>query len=181
MLNPHEVSEVKFDHQTVRLVAVKSIPRLRVTGEEIGPIEENTVFEAKQWVSEELIKSGYARLADEGEKLTIIGIQKAQIKETIQSSRRLSSLPEDFYPKLRRLLRDLKNQSASEPDKAADFQKASQLATDIITSRLNKILLISSVQEADENTLRSMTVEEKSLYNNLHRVVNEWRILALKF
>jgi hypothetical protein len=181
MLNPHEVLEAKFNHRSVRLVAVKSIPKLHVAGEDIGPIEENTLFEAKQWVSEELVKSGDARLADNREQLTIVDIQKAQIKETIQSSRRLSSLPENFYPKLRHFLSDLKSRSTSEPGKADEFQKASQLATDIVTSRLNKILLISSVQEKDENTLRNMTVEEMSLYDSLHRLVNEWRIIALRF
>lgn len=180
LLNPHENAELKFDNQLVKLLAIKAIPKLRVAGGEVGPLEENTQFEARVWVSDELIRGKVARLAEDAEKLTLVDVQKAQIKETMQASRRLSTLPENFYPKLRRFLRELKEQSISDPGRAAEFQRATHLATDVVTSRLNKVLLLASASQQAEDALRNMTAEEKALYKKLYQTVNEWRTPALK-
>jgi len=96
----------------------------------------------------------------------------------MQTSRRLSKLPEDFYPKLEKLLRELEK-NVSNPAKAAELEKVKQLATDIITSRVNKILMLSSSQEHAEAALRNLSPEEMVMYKRIHEAVNEWRNKAL--
>lgn len=164
------------------MIILRSIPKLSVAGEEVGPFEENTYFEARNWVADELIKNGFARFVDENEGFSMIDVQKAQIKEAIQTSRRLSTLPPDFYPNLRRFLKELKEKASSEPDKTAEFQKAINLARDIVTSRLNKVLILSSAQDKDENLLKNLTTEERILYEKIYKSINEWRniVLSLK-
>ena len=50
----------------------------------------------------------------------------------------------------------------------------------IITSRLNKILILSSVKEKNESLIKNLTPEERILYEELYKIVNEWRNLALE-
>jgi len=178
MINVMNASECRFDHQKVRLVALKSIPKLDVAGEAIGPVEKNQAFEVRNWVADELLRIGVARLDDEAARLNLVEVQKTQIKEIMQTSRRLSKLPEDFYPKLEKLLRELEK-NVSNPAKAVELEKVKQLATDIITSRVNKILMLSSSQEHAEAALRNLSPEEMVLYKRIHEAVNEWRNKAL--
>ena len=173
--NVFKTSDFKFSHQKVKLVATRTIPKISLAGEEFGPVEEDEYFEVRGWVADELIKNGYAKIVDEEEKLRIVDIQKAQVVEAIQSPRSLSILPKNFYPKLRKLLKELEEKSLSNPEKKAEFQKAVQIATDIVTSRINKILILSSVREKDENLLKNLTLEERILYEKLYQTVNEWR------
>ncbi len=175
MDNPFKTSDFKFNHQKVKLVALRAIPKISLAGEEFGPIEEDEYFEVKSWIADELIKNGYAKLVDEEEKLTMVDIQKAQIVEAIQSPRNLSILPKNFYPRLRKFLKELEEKSLHDPAKKIEFQKAFQIATDIVTSRINKILILSSVRERDENLLKNLTLEERILYEKLYQTVNEWR------
>lgn len=175
MDNPFKTSNFKFDHQKVRLVALRAIPKISLAGEELGPIEENEYFEVQGWIADELIRNGYAKPANEEEKLTIVDIQKAQIVEAIQSPRNLSILPKDFYPKLRKFLKELEEKSRNDPTKKIELQKVFQIATDIVTSRVNKILILSSIRERDESLLKNLTLEERVLYEKLYQTVNEWR------
>jgi len=179
MINVIKTSECRFDHQNVRLMALKSIPKLDVAGEEIGPVEKNQAFDVKNWIADELLQSGVARLADEAARLNLVEVQKTQIKEIMQTSHRFSKLPEGFYPKLGKLLRELKEESVSNSAKAVELEKIKQLATDIITSRVNKILMLSSSQEHAEVSLSILPPEEVVLYKRIHEAVNEWRNKAL--
>ncbi|RJX15776.1 DNA replication complex GINS family protein [Candidatus Bathyarchaeota archaeon] len=181
MDNPFKFFDYKFDHQKVKLVALRSIPKISLAGEEIGPVEENEYFEVKNWIADELVKNGYAKIVAEGERLSLIDVQKAQVVEAIQSPRHLSILPENFYPKLRKLLKELEEKSQKDPTKKLEFQKIVQLAMDIVTSRLNKILILASAREKDENLLKNLTLEERALYEKLYQTVNEWRNLILKY
>ena len=181
MDNPFKFFDYKFDHQKVKLVALRSIPKIILAGEEIGPVEENEYFEVKNWIADELVKNGYAKIVAEEERLSLIDVQKAQVVEAIQSPRHLSILPENFYPKLRKLLKELEEKSQKDSTKKLEFQKIVQLAMDIVTSRLNKILILASAREKDENLLKNLTLEERALYEKLYQTVNEWRNLILKY
>ncbi len=176
-----KASEVKYDNQTVKLIAVKDIPEIELAGETIGPIDENSYIEVKNWIADKFIENGLAKFASEEERLNIINLQKSQVKENMQSPRRFSTLPENFYPKLRKFLRRLKERTESDPMKIYELQKANKLAADIVSSRLSKILILSSAHEEDENLLKNLSPEERVLYDKLHQTVNMWRELAFKY
>jgi len=167
--------DIKFDHRIVGLIAVKAIPKLVVGDIELGPIDSGASFEIQRWIADEFIRSGVARLADATSEMSLTKVQEHYIKETMQPSRRLSTLPEDFYPKLRRLLNELSKTRLSDPDKTDEFRKMTQLSTDILTVRLNKILLLSSAHGQNEDVLKNLTPDEKLMYATLHKAVENWR------
>jgi len=168
------VSYIKYENSHVKLVALSNIPKLLVAGEEIGPFAANTEFEVRVWVADELVNAGLARRLEE-EPLELMELQKAHFRETMQTSYRLSKLPRDFYPRLKRFLKDLKRASRSAPEKVAELQKASQLATDILTCRLNKILTLTSITDKSEAILQNLTPEERALHEVLYDEVERWR------
>lgn len=173
-------SDQRFDQKTVRMVALKPIPKMSVAQAKLGPWEAGARFEVYYWIAGELEKSGVARFESEAEKLSLMDVQKAQIVETMQPSRRLSALPENFYPKLRRFLKESKEAGSEDPEKKAEFEKALRSGMDIVTSRLNKILLLASAPEGAEAAVKNLTPEEKALYEKLHRAVEEWKTSVLK-
>ena len=107
-------------------------------------------------------------------------LAKIQWKERVQSSRRMSKLPENFYPKLRRYFQALELAIARKPDKTLEREKANQLAQDIINSRVKKIVSLASAPTQTQQTLNDLTKEERLLYDEIHNLVDEWRIHALK-
>ncbi|MFH1327443.1 MAG: hypothetical protein ABIH76_01115 [Candidatus Bathyarchaeota archaeon] len=166
--NIFRTSDLKYEHKTVRLLALKRIHKMKIAGDEIESVEENVEFETKLWVADELIRNGMARIINEKEPLNIMELQKIQIKETMQTTRKLSTLQDDFYPKLRRFLKDTKNSGGP------DFQKALQLATDVITCRIGKILCMASAVDPGESVLQNLTSEERVLYRTLNNKVKQW-------
>jgi DNA replication initiation complex subunit (GINS family) len=132
------------------------------------------------WIADELVKSGMAKVAAEKGPLNLTELQKIQIRETMQPSRKLSTLPEHFYPKLRRFLKELKEKSSTDPSKAVEFQKALQLGTDIVTCRLNKVTLLASASDQTENILQFLSPEERVLYERLHKEIAEWKLNVMK-
>lgn len=171
-LSVFQEARVRFTERRVRLIASKAIPAVKVGGEEIGPLEESETFEARLWVGEKLIAGGYATFASVGEALELPELQVIQFKETIQSARRLSTLPEGFYLKLHRLLRNLKGE---------EFQKALRLATDVVHSRVGKILSLATAAGEGEILLQNLAPEEKAFYRKISAGVAEWEQEALRY
>jgi len=48
------------------------------------------------------------------------------------NSGQISELPEDFYPKLRRFISDLKDQASKQSEKYQEYDRTKQLARDIV-------------------------------------------------
>jgi len=46
-LNPFKISDIKFENSRVRLIAIKSIPKISVGDEQLGPVDENEYFEER--------------------------------------------------------------------------------------------------------------------------------------
>ena len=167
--------EIKYSHQNTRLIAIKDISKMEIAGEKIDSVEENNFLEVKNWIADELIKIGLAKLDSDKEKLNMVELQKTQVKESMQSPRRFSTLPENFYPKTRKFLKELRSEANNDPVKMQILQKSKKLITDIVSSRQGKILILSSALEKDGNLLLNLSPEERSLYNTLHETVNTWR------
>ncbi|MEM2936707.1 MAG: hypothetical protein QW231_05985 [Candidatus Bathyarchaeia archaeon] len=167
-------ADFEFENATVRVVAVRSCPEVGLAGLEIGPFEEGREYEVRFWVARELEKAGIARFREE-ERLDSVMLYKIHWKERVQPLKRVSSLPENFYPKLRRYLADLKSEAARSAEKMREYEKVVKLSNDVISTRLNKIVSLSASPVEVNEVLQSLALEERILYDRLHEIISEWR------
>jgi len=172
------VSHVKdadfvFTNKPTKVIAVRSSPKIELAGLAVGPFEEGSEYEVKFWVAQELEKAGIIRLSDE--TLTASRLYQTLHRERIQPASNLSSLPEGFYPRLRRLIEDLRNSSRSGPEKMREYEYARKLSNDIVGCRLKKVISLACTPGQKSQILRNLTVEELELYEKLDKIINEWR------
>jgi hypothetical protein len=169
-----------FENAPVKIVANRNSPAIDLPGTKVGPFQEGKEYEVKLWIATELKKAGIAHIRME-DPLDLTMLNKIQWKERVQASQRLTSLPEEFYPKLRRCLEELNEEAIKKPEKRADYDKAKNLSDDITRMRLKKIVaLASSGRDQAGQILRSLTKEEKYVYECLHKIISEWKTEILK-
>jgi len=78
--------------------------------------------------------------------------------------------------RLRRYLEELNEEAIKKPEKRVDSEKAKNLSDDITQMRLKKIVsLASSGREKTGQILRSLTKEEKHVYDCLYKIISEWK------
>jgi len=162
-----------FENKPSRVVAVRDSSEIKLAGFTVGPFKEGNEYELKYWVARELEKAGIVHLREE--TLTASRLYPILHRERIQPVSSLSSLPEDFYPRLRRVLESLRKASRSSPDKMREYEYVEHLSKDIISCRLKKIISLASTPGQKSQVTRNLTVEELALYEELSRIINEWR------
>jgi len=168
-----------YENSPVKIIINRNHPEIELAGLKIGPYEEGKEYEVKHWIAHELEKTGIARLREE-ETLDSIILHKISWKEGIQQARQVSPLQEDFYPKLRRYLANLKRSAAGNPDKLREYEKVTRLSHDIVNIRLRKIVNLASSPEQTNQTLKDLAKEERILYQRLNTIINEWKNKILK-
>lgn len=164
-----------FENSIVKIVANRNSPAIELPGMKVGPFKEGKEYEVKYWVATELKKAGVAHIRME-EPLDLVLLNKIQWKERNQSSHKILSVPDSFYPKLRRYLKELSKVAIKNPEKRIDFEKANNLSNDIVHMRLKKLVaLASSGRNQTSQIKHGLTKEETFVYNLLHRIISEWQ------
>ena len=120
-----EYTDFIFENTPVKVVALRDSPRIDLVGVEVGPFEEGKEYFIRFWIAKQLEKSGLVRLSEDG-SISAAGLYKIQWKERIQPAYQLSPLPERFYPKLRYLLKELKEQSKEGIEKIREYERVKQ-------------------------------------------------------
>jgi hypothetical protein len=169
-----------FENSLVKVIANRNCPEIKLAGLNVGPFEEGNEYEVQFWIAEELEKAGVAHLREE-EHLDATKLYKIQWTERIQTSGQISKLPENFYPKLRRYLANLKEESAKTPEKLREYEKSKHLTQDIVNSRLKKIVSLASAPPQTEQILKNFSSEERVLYERLRKLICEWRMHILEY
>ena len=168
-----------FKNTPVKIVINRNCPEIELAGLKVGPYQEGKEYEVKFWIAQELKKAGIARFREE-ELLDLVKLNKIHWKERVQSSQQVASLPEDFYPRLRGYLEELKSGAITKPEKMRDYEKARRLSHDIINLRLKKIVYLASSPAQTNQILGNLTREEQAVYERLYGIVSEWRTRILK-
>ncbi len=168
-----------FENEPVKIVVNRNCPEIQLVGVKVGHFEEGKEYEVKYWVARELERAGIARVREE-ELLDAVKLHKIFWKESIQQARQVSPLEEDFYPRLRRYLADLKRKAISNPEKLKEYDKARGLSRDIVNCRLRKIVSLASSPAQTNQTLNSLAREERELYKQLYGIIDEWKSKILK-
>jgi len=171
--------DFSFEHSPVKIIANRNCPEIKLAGLNIGPFEEGNEYEVSFWIARELEKAGIARFREE-ERLDTAKLHKIQWAERVQTSRQISKLPENFYPKLRRCLTELKEEASKAPEKLREYEKSRHVTQDIVNSRLKKIVSLASAPPQTEQTLRNFTNEERFLYEQLNKIIHEWKTQILE-
>ena len=172
-------ADFDFENMPVKVVANRNNPKIELPGIKIGPFTQGKEYEVRYWVAKELEKAGIARLRAD-EPLDLMALNKIHWKEArVQTSQRLASLPENFYPKLRRYIEELNQQAIKKPEKRSDYEKAKKLFKDITTIRLKKIVSLASSQAPRQLTV-NLTTEERAIFNYLHKAISKWEEEILK-
>lgn len=168
-----------FENSPVKVIANRNCPEIKLAGLTVGPFEEGNEYEILYWVARELEKFGVVRFRNE-ELLDSAKLYKIHWKERVQTAGQISELPRDFYPKLRRYLKGLKEETIKHPEKMREYEKAKQLALDILNLRLKKIVSLASAPAQTEHFLRNLTAEERLLYEQIYRLINKWKAQLLE-
>jgi len=171
--------DFSFENSLANIVANRNCPEIELAGLKVGPFEEGNEYEVQYWIARELVKSGIGRFRED-EMLDSSKLYKIQWKERVQTTRQTSKLPEDFYPKLRRYIAELKEEITKKPEKVRECEKVGQLTQDIVNSRLKKIVSLASAPAQTEQVLKNFTSEERFLYRETFKLINEWRTHILK-
>ena len=167
-----------YENSLVKIVANRNCPEIKLAGLTVGPFDEGNEYEVYFWVAKELASSGVVHFRED-DMLDSTKLFKVQWKEGVQIPGQISELPEDFYPKLRRYLLILKEE-ATQPEKITEYQKTQHLAKDIVNSRLRKIVALSVAPSQSEQVLKKLSNEEKILYEQLVKLISEWKIKILE-
>ena len=176
-----EDADFVFENSVVKVVANRNNPAIELPGMTIGPFTEGKEYEVRFWVAKELKNAGIARIRLD-EPIDLKTLNKIHWKERMQTSQKVMSLPENFYPKLRRFLEELSTQAIKKLEKRNEYEKAHNLSEDITRMRLKKIVSLASSGRGDQTgpILRNLSKEEKYVYNCLHKVLSEWKEEILK-
>jgi hypothetical protein len=166
--------DFRFDNSRVKVIANRNYPEMKLAGLSIGPFQEGNEYDVYQWIAKELAQAGIVHLREE-DILDATKLAKVQWKERIQVAGQISELPEDFYPKLRMYLAQLKQEISKQPQKVNEFERARSLALDIVNSRLKKIITLSSGPMQREQIIQKLTAEEKLIFMQLGKIVSQWR------
>jgi hypothetical protein len=170
--------DFSYENSLVKIVANRNCPEIKLAGLTVGPFDEGNEYEVYFWVAKELASEGMVHFRED-DILDATKLFKVQWKEGVQIPGQISELPEDFYPKLRRFISELKDQ-ASKPEKYQEHFKAKQLARDIVNSRLKKIVALSSAPSQTEQVLKKLSSEEKSLFEQLVKIISQWKAEILE-
>ena len=167
--------DFRFENSLVKAVANRNYPETKLAGLTVGPFEEGNEYEIYYWIAEKLAEAGIVHFREE----TQFGpseLYKVQWKERVQVAGQISELPENFYPKLRRYLTNLKKEIAKgQHEKIQEHDKATQLAWDIANSRIKKIIALSTVSGQTDQLLKKMADEERLIYEQIGNIVTDWR------
>jgi hypothetical protein len=179
-LTPIKDADVVFENSPIKIIVNRNCPEIELAGMKVGPFDEGREYDVKYWIAHQLEKTGIAHIKEE-EKLDIKKINNIHWKESgIVHARQLSTLEEEFYPKLRRYLADLKRGAIGNPEKMHEYEKAMLMSQDIVNCRLRKIVSLASSPEQTNQILKDLAQEERIIYERLHTIIDEWKNQILK-
>ncbi len=155
-----------YENNIVRCKAVRNIPVIETVGFKLEAVEANREFSTFYWVAREFARNGLIEYVDE----ILDNNEWTQIhfKERINPAGPPNILPDEFYPKAYQSFT-----SSEDMNNSVNLNRIRAHFRDILESRINRITRWASA-EADSPT-RVLQPEEITLYEKVHRTVNEWR------
>ncbi len=172
--------DIEFENSIAHIVAIANLQEITVAETIVGPLEDGKEYEMRHWVAAELVRSGYARFRED-EPLAFIALNKVHWRETkLQTGLQISALPDQFYPKLRRYLKSVRELLSAEPSAANEYVQANRLARDIVNCRLKKIVSLAATPTRSTSIIQCLSKEEQILFDSVRNAVTEWEAQILR-
>ena len=155
-----------YDNNFVRCKAVRNIPEIETVGFKLEAVEANREFTTFYWVARELARTGLVEYVDE----ILDNNEWTQIhfKERINPAGPPSTLPDEFYPKAYQSFT-----TAEDLNTEINLNRTRARFRDILESRINRITRMAAAEAV--SLTRVLQQEEISLYEQVHRIVSDWR------
>ena len=163
--------EMEYLLRPVKLIVKHNLPKITMNSFELEESKEGDLIELPRWAAEEIAKLGFVEVQEESFEIEML---KALSRERIQSSNQISTLTDDFYLKLKRYLRRLKDDTETKKSSKNDYGESYIKAMDLLKIRTAKLLPLT-VGEDNQEIMRKITSEEQTLFNEVRNTVQKWR------
>ena len=149
-----------------------SVENLEVGDFRMEKLSEGETVDLPRWVADELVAQG---MADATEPPFENEIYTALSKEKMMGPLQLSTLPPDFYVRMRRRLGRLSAFVSEGKAKKEDLERMRAVCYDLVGIRLSKLLSLSSSSTPSSSLADRLTPEEASFFSISQSLSKEWK------
>ena len=160
----------------VRVKMRTSVENIEAGDYRIESLAEGQSAELPRWVAEELVGLNLAEQADEPFETEIF---RAVSKEKMMGPLQLSSLPEDFFLRMRRRVGHLAVAADEGKVKREEYEKLRNVCYDLVGMRLSKLLSLSSSLAKAADMGDRLTPEERTFFTMAQASSAEWKAALL--
>jgi len=159
-----------------RVKIKSSVENVEAGDYSIASLTQGESAELPRWVAEELVSLGIAEASEESFEIEIF---RALSKEKMMGPFQLSVLTEDFYPRMRRRVENLRAASREGKVRREEFDKLRAVCYDLVGMRLSKLLSLSSSSTRASDLGEKLTPEERSFFSNAQTMSHAWKTVLL--
>ena len=161
-----------FLHEMIVTECKKDFEGLSLLGESFGPFEKDKKYKLKLFSAIPFIEKGILQIAI-SDKCDSIDVQRFAIEERDDSKLKKRN-NKFFLNKIKEFKRFMVNEIDKNIKPKIDLDRYNSYTSNIIDSRLLKLLKLSMAELSLEDEQR-LTNAEKILYQNLYRMIKLWR------
>jgi hypothetical protein len=171
-----EQREREFLLAKARVKIRASVENIEAGDYGIESLTEGQSVELPRWVAEELAELNIAEIPDEPFETEVF---RALSKEKMMGPLQLSTLPENFYVRMRRRVRHLEDAADEGKVRRDEFEKLRTVCYDLVGMRLSKLLSLSSTSAKPSDLGEKLTPEERAFFGQAQALSAGWRSALL--
>jgi hypothetical protein len=171
-----EERERGFLLENSRVVMKSSVENIEVGDYRIEKLAEGQSVDLPRWVAEELVSLNLAEMTEEPFEAELF---RALSREKMMGMLQLSTLPQDFYLRMKRRLSFLAQAVSEGRAKREEVDRLRTGSYDLIGMRLSKLLSLSSSSSQGTSLTDRLTPEEDAFFSVSQSLSKEWRAALL--
>lgn len=167
-----EQREREFLLTKSRVTMRSSLENIAVGDFKIESLKEGESADLPRWVAEELVAMNMAEMAEEPFETEIF---KALGREKMMGPLQLSGLQQDFYPRMKRRLRQIESAMGSGRVRRDEYERLRSSCYDLVGIRLGKLLSLSSSSTNIASISDKLTPEERAFFRVSQDISKGWK------